>query len=182
MKFIPLELPGVFLIESVLVLDDRGAFGRTWCQREFEEHGLSTQLSQCNVSITLRRGTIRGMHFQRPPYAEIKLVRCTRGAIFDVIIDLRPESQTFCQWIGRELTAENHRMLYVPEGFAHGFQALTDDVEVFYQTSQEHHSASAAGVKWNDPAINVLWPLPVSVILPRDASWPDISVPNSDHR
>ncbi|MEK6259350.1 MAG: dTDP-4-dehydrorhamnose 3,5-epimerase [Planctomycetota bacterium] len=172
MKFVPTELAGAWLIEPELVSDERGSFARTWCAREFEEHGLNPRLVQCNISTNRQRGTVRGMHFQREPYTEAKLVRCTRGMIFDVIVDLRSESKTFCQWIARELTAENRAMLYIPEGFAHGFQTLTDDTEILYQMSCEHHSASAAGLNWNDPAIAVCWPLPISRISQRDLVWP----------
>ncbi|MBC8113742.1 MAG: dTDP-4-dehydrorhamnose 3,5-epimerase [Candidatus Saccharimonas sp.] len=172
MLFLPSELSGAWLIEPELISDERGSFARTWCAREFEERGLNPRLAQCNISWNHRQGTVRGMHFQREPHAEAKVVRCTRGAIYDVIVDLRPESKTFCQWIARELTAENRLMLYIPEGFAHGFQTLADDTEILYQMSCEHHSLSAAGLKWNDPAIAVCWPLPISKISQRDLAWP----------
>jgi len=173
MIFHPTEFAGAWLIEPELVSDERGAFARTWCAREFEQRGLNPQLVQCNVSLNHRRGTVRGMHFQREPHAEAKLVRCTRGAIFDVIVDLQPESPTYRRWSGFELSADNHRTLYIPERFAHGFQTLTDDAEVFYQMSREYHAASATGVRWDDPAIRVEWPLPVSIISTRDQSWPE---------
>lgn len=182
MIFVPTEVAGAWIIEPELNCDERGGFARTWCRRVFEERGLNSQLVQCSISINRQCGTVRGMHFQSQPHAETKLVRCTRGAIFDVVVDLRPESATFAKWVGHELTEKNHRMFYVPEGCAHGFQTLADDVEIFYQNSQEYRPENAAGVRWNDPAINVQWPLPVGVILPRDVAWPDLTVPNSDHR
>ena len=172
MIFTPLELAGAWLIEPELITDERGAFARTWCCREFEEQGLDPRLLQCNISFNHRRGTVRGMHFQRAPHAETKLVRCTRGAILDIIVDLRSESPTFRQWIARELTLDNRAMLYIPEGFAHGFQTLTDNAEVVYQMSREHHPASAAGIAWDHPAIAVKWPLPISIISQKDQTWP----------
>jgi dTDP-4-dehydrorhamnose 3,5-epimerase len=173
-KFIPQELAGVWLIEPEWISDERGSFGRTWCAREFEGRGLNPRLVQCNISTNRRQGTVRGMHFQREPHAEVKLVRCTRGAIFDVIVDLRPGSPTFRLWVAQELSADNHRMFYIPEGFAHGFQTLTDDAEVFYQMSHEFVPGAGDGVRWNDPAIDVRWPLPISVISERDQIWPEL--------
>jgi len=175
--FIPSELPGAWLIEPEFIGDDRGAFARSWCGREFEERGLNPRLAQCNISTNRQRGTVRGMHFQREPHAETKLVRCTRGAIFDVIVDLRPDSAMFHRWSAFELSADNHRLLYIPAGFAHGFQTLTDDTEVFYQMSCEYQSGYSFGVRWNDPAIAVEWPFPISVISSRDETWPDVIRP-----
>ncbi len=174
MKFIRAELPGAWVIEPEFQRDDRGAFARVWCEREFTQHGLNTSLVQCNISLNNRQGTVRGMHFQRPPHGETKLVRCTRGAIVDVIVDLRQDSPTFRHWISYELSAENHRMLYIPPGFAHGFQTLTDNAEVHYQMSHEYHAPSADGVRWNDPAINVVWPLAITSISDRDCQWTDL--------
>ncbi len=173
MIFTPLELAGACLIEPELITDERGAFARTWCAREFEEHGLNPRLAQCNISFNHRRGTVRGMHFQRAPHAETKLVRCTRGAIFDVAVDLLPESPTFGHWVGHELSAANHRMLYLPESFAHGFQTLTDDTEIFYQMSHGYVAGSSGGIRWNDPTFRIEWPLPISVIAAKDQAWPD---------
>ena len=173
MKFIPLELSGLWLIEPEFVRDERGAFARTWCARELESRGLNPRLTQCNVSLNHKRGTVRGMHFQCEPHPEVKLVRVTRGAIFDVAVDLRTDSATRGRWIGVELTSENHRAMYIPEGFAHGFQTLTDDTEIFYQMSREYVAGCSAGVRWNDPAIRVMWPQPISVIAAKDESWPD---------
>jgi dTDP-4-dehydrorhamnose 3,5-epimerase len=173
MKFRKTDLVGAFLIEIEPHADERGSFARTFCAKEFAEHGLVTDIAQCSLSINKRAGTVRGMHFQRAPDDEVKLVRCQRGAIYDVIIDLRPDSASYRQWQGFELSAENHRALYVPKGFAHGFQTLTDDAEIFYQISQFYAPAAATGVRWDDPAFRVAWPLPISTITDKDCSWPD---------
>ena len=153
--------------------DERGWFARTWCREAFAERGLNVELAQCSLSYTRERATLRGMHYQRPPHGETKLVRVTRGAIYDVALDLRPDSVTFCQWSAVELTAENRKMSYVPDGFAHGFVTLTDDVEVFYQISVPHEPASAAGVRWDDSAFNIDWPVDQPVLTERDAAFPD---------
>ncbi len=176
MLFHPTNFAGAWLIEPELVSDERGAFARTWCAKEFEERGLNPRLSQCNISINRLAGTVRGMHFQRAPHAEAKLVRCTRGAIYDVIVDLRPDSPTYRRWQGFELTATNHNQLYIPEQFAHGFQTLTDDSEVCYQMSREHHATSSTGVRWDDPAIAVEWPHNITLISQRDRSWPELNL------
>jgi dTDP-4-dehydrorhamnose 3,5-epimerase len=169
-------LSGVFLIEPELRADDRGFFARVWCHEELMAHGLDTRIAQCSVSLNYKRGTIRGMHFQAPPHAETKLVRCTRGAIFDVALDLRPESPTYCKWFAAELTCENRRSLYIPVGFVHGFQTLTDDAEVCYQISPAFVPEAARGVRWNDPAFAIDWPIREGIILsPRDASYVDYS-------
>jgi dTDP-4-dehydrorhamnose 3,5-epimerase len=158
--------------------DSRGFFARTWCQREFTEHGLDSRLVQCGLSWNRRRGTLRGMHYQAPPHAEVKLIRCTRGAIWDVALDLRPESPSFRRHVGVELSAENHAMLYVPEGVAHGFQTLVDDTEVCYQMSEFYAPESAHGVRFNDPAFAIRWPIPDPIVLERDATYPDfVEVP-----
>jgi dTDP-4-dehydrorhamnose 3,5-epimerase len=172
MIFTETRLAGAYVIDPQLLQDDRGFFARSWCQREFEAHGLTPRVVQANLSYNKRKGTLRGMHYQLPPHAEAKLVRCTRGAILDVIADLRPGSATAGQWIGVELTAENHRMLYVPEGFAHGFQTLADDTEVTYQVSEFYTPGAERGVRYDDPALGITWPLPVSVISEKDRSWP----------
>lgn len=173
MIFRETSLSGAYIIEPEFMEDERGFFARTWCQREFREHRLNTSLVQCNISFNKKKGTLRGMHFQRPPYEEAKLVRCTMGAIYDVIIDLRPDSPTFKKWFAAELTAENRKMLYIPEGFAHGFITLTDNTEVFYQMSQFYYPQYASGVRWNDPAFNIIWPIDVAVISDRDRNFPD---------
>jgi len=173
MKFHETKLPGVFEIRIEPKLDDRGFFARSWCRKEFEEHGLDPRLVQCNISVSKRKGTLRGVHYQTPPYAETKLVRCTRGAIYDVIVDLRPQSPTFKQWAAIVLTADKRNMAYVPENCAHGFLTLEDETEVFYQMSEFYDSASARGVRWNDPAFGIAWPAQVEVISERDRTYPD---------
>ena len=158
MIFIETKLKGAFIIEPERLEDERGFFARTWCRREFEAHGLNSRLVQCSISFNKRRGTLRGMHYQVAPYEEARLVRCTMGAIYDVALDLRPASLTFKQWTAVELTADNRRMLYIPEGLAHGFQTLEDNTEVFYQMSEFYYPEHARGVRWNDPTFNILWP------------------------
>ncbi len=174
MIFNETKLPGAFIIEVKRLEDERGFFGRSFCRREFEERGLNPFVAQCNISFNRDAGTLRGMHYQATPHAEEKLVRCTRGALYDVIIDLRPESPTFKRWVSLELTEENCRMLYIPKGFAHGFQTLVDETEIFYQMSAFYHPDSSRGVRWNDPAFGVQWPETDRVILSdRDRLWPD---------
>lgn len=158
MIFTETKLKGAHIIEPQPIEDERGFFARTFCQDEFKAHGLNPCVAQCNISYNKKKGTLRGLHYQAPPHAEAKLVRCARGAIYDVIVDLRPESPTFKQWLSVELTAANRRMLYVPERFAHGFQTLEDDTEVFYQMSELYHPECARGVRWDDPAFRVIWP------------------------
>ena len=157
MIFIETKLNGPFIIEPERLEDERGFFARTFCQKEFEERGLNSKVVQCNISFNKRKGTIRGMHYQVAPFEEAKLVYCIKGAIYDVIIDLRPCSLTFKQWLTVDLTAENCRMLYIPEGFAHGFQTLEADTAVFYQMSEFYHPEYARGVRWNDPAFGIGW-------------------------
>ena len=173
MKFIETKLKGAFIITPDLIEDARGFLARTFCRREFENHGLNPNLVQCNTSFNIKKGTLRGMHYQIPPHAEAKLVHCTAGAIYDAIIDLRPESPTFNHWFAAELTENNHQMLYVPEGFAHGYQALEEQTEVFYQVSAFYHPASERGVRWNDPVFAMKWPLPATAISTKDSSYPD---------
>jgi dTDP-4-dehydrorhamnose 3,5-epimerase len=171
--FMPTALPGAFVIEPERHEDPRGFFARTWCAREFEAHGLRARLVQCSVSFNKRKGTLRGMHFQAAPHDEAKLVRCTMGAIHDVIIDLRRTSATYRQHVAVVLTAETRRMLYVPEGFAHGFQTLADETEVFYQMSEFYSPDHARGVRWDDPAFAIDWPGDDRTILDRDRAYPD---------
>ena len=162
------------MIEVKRLEDERGFFGRSFCRLEFEERGLNPFVAQCNISFNRDAGTLRGMHYQAAPHAEEKLVRCTRGALYDVIIDLRPESPTFKRWVSLELTGDNCRMLYIPKGFAHGFQTLVDETEIFYQMSAFYHPDSGRGVRWNDPAFGIQWPETDRVILSdRDRLWPD---------
>ena len=173
MIFHELEISGAFLIEPEKKADSRGFFARTYCRDELEARGLDPTVVQCNISVNTWRGTVRGMHWQAAPYEEIKLVRCTNGAIHDVLLDLRPDSPTFKQHLSAELTRENRHALYVPAGVAHGFQALEDESEVFYQMSELYHPDAARGVRWDDPAFSIRWPLPVTQISERDRSFPD---------
>lgn len=178
MIFSATPLPGAYFIDPELLEDERGFFARLWCTREFAACGLDTQVAQCSVSFTRRRGTVRGLHYQIPPHDEVKLVRCTRGAIYDVIVDLRPDSPAFLRHLTVELTAENRRALYVPRGFAHGFQTLADDTEVCYQMSEFFAPDAARGVRWNDPAFAIAWPVPDPIVLPRDRAYPDFRRPS----
>lgn len=173
MRFIQTKLKDAYIIEPEKFEDERGFFARSWCEKEFKEHGLNPNLVQCNISFNKKKGTLRGMHLQIAPFAEAKLVRCTRGAIYDVIVDVRPDSETYKQWIGVELTAENHKALYVPEGFAHGFQTLVDNTEVFYQMSEFYAPECARGFRWNDPTFNINWPEQISAISVRDRECED---------
>lgn len=173
MIFKQTKLPGAYVIEVEKREDQRGFFGRTFCQEEFEARGLNSQVVQCNISFNKRKGTLRGMHFQAAPFAETKLVRCTSGSIYDVIIDLRPASSAFKQHFAIELSAENRRMLYIPEDMAHGFQTLEDDTEVFYQMSQVFSPEHAHGFRWNDPAFGIEWPADERIIIGRDQNYPD---------
>lgn len=172
MIFHQLDIPGAFLIEPERVEDRRGFFARTYCRRELEARGLDPTVVQTSVSVNRLRGTVRGMHWQTAPYEEIKLVRATRGAIFDVILDLRPGSPTWKRHAGVELTADNRLSLYVPAGVAHGFQTLEDDTEVFYQMSEFYYPEAARGVRWDDPAFEIEWPLAISMISERDLTFP----------
>jgi dTDP-4-dehydrorhamnose 3,5-epimerase len=175
MIFLETKISGVFEICPELVHDDRGFFARSWCQKEFASHRLNSRLAQCNISGSLRKGTLRGMHYQAAPYAETKLIRCTRGSIFDVALDLRSDSSTYKRWTATVLTARNHHMLSVPRGCAHGFLTLEDDCEVFYQMSAFYHPEAARGVRWDDPAFGIEWPGKVEVISTHDASYPDFA-------
>ena len=168
-------LEGAYVIEAEPTEDERGSFARTFCQREFEALGLNPRVSQCSTSFNGVRGTLRGMHFQAAPWCEAKLVRCTRGAIYDVIVDLRRDSSTFTQWSATELTADNRLAVYVPEGFAHGFLALSDAAEVLYQISQSFEPRAAQGVRWNDPAFGIQWPMAPTVISAKDSAYPDFA-------
>ncbi len=172
MTFRETKLPGVFEIGLEPKPDNRGFFARTWCQKEIEAHGLNSRLVQCSLSKSVRKGTLRGMHFQVAPCAETKLVRCTRGAIYDVVLDLRPQSPTFKDWIAVALTAENRKAVYVPNGCAHGFLTLEDESEAFYQMSEFHNAESAQGVRFDDPAFQIDWPERIEVISERDRNYP----------
>lgn len=172
MIFTPTALPGAFVIDMERREDARGFFARAWCRDEMAAHSLSADMAQCSVSFNHARGTVRGMHLQAAPHEETKCVRCTQGAIYDVLLDLRPLSPTFAQWAAVELTQSNRRQVYVPAGIAHGFQTLTEDAEVFYQISEFHHPESACGVCWNDPFFGIVWPLAESVVSGRDSAFP----------
>src|SRR5215469_4975006 len=173
MRFHRTKLQGVFEIHLQPHPDDRGFFSRSWCQKEFETHGLNPRLVQCNISFNSRKGTLRGMHFQTMPHAEAKVVRCTKGAIYDVVVDLRPYSPSYRDWVAVVLTGANRRMVYVPEGCGHGFLTLEDETEVFYQMSEFYNPDSARGVRWNDPAFQIVWPKQVEIISDRDRAYPD---------
>lgn len=173
MRFTETELSGAFTIELEPVTDERGFFVRAWCQNEFAKRGLETTIAQCNLSGNSLKGTLRGLHYQATHHEEVKLVRCTRGAVFDVMVDLRRDSETYLKWFACELTEENRKMLYVPKGFAHGFQTLCDGSEVFYQISQFYSPTAARGARWNDAAFGIRWPLPVAAISEKDRNQPD---------
>ena len=172
MKFSKTSLAGLWLIELELREDERGFLARTFCEKEFFAHGLNTHWPQCNLTLTKKRGAIRGMHFQAEPKPEIKLIRCAAGKIFDVLVDVRRDSPTFGRWEGFELSAENRRQLYVPDGFAHGFQSLADNCEVFYHMSEFYFAELARGLRWNDPAVGIKWPLADATLNERDRQLP----------
>ena len=175
MKFTETKLKGAYVIEVEPLADERGFFARSWCQKEFAEHGLDANLVQCNISFNLKKGTLRGMHYQAKPHEEAKLIRCTKGAIYQVVIDIRPDSFTFKQWVAVELTAENRKMLYVPKGMASGFQTLMDNTEVFYQMAEFYHPESAKVVRWDNPAFEIEWPIEVKIISDKDNSNQDLT-------
>ena len=173
MRFKETDLKGAFIIKLDLLEDDRGFFARSFCRKEFESHRLNPNISQCNVSFNKLRGTLRGMHYQSPPHEEAKLVRCVRGRMQDVIIDIRRDSPTFCKWIAVELSEKNHKMLYIPEGFAHGFQTLEDNTEVLYLMSESYAPECSMGIRYNDPMFNMEWPLAGPLISEKDATYGD---------
>lgn len=174
MIFQEMKIPGAFLIEPERRDDERGFFARVYCEDEFAKHGLHTNFVQCNISYNVRRGTLRGLHYQAVPHGEVKVVRCTMGAIYDVILDLREDSPTYKQWAAAELSIENHRTLYIPTGIAHGFQTLMDNSEVFYMMGTYYHPESARGVRWNDPAFGIEWPaVNERIVSDSDCQWED---------
>lgn len=173
MLLVETSLKDAYLIEPEPHNDERGFFARTWCQQEFAQWGLNPNLVQCNISFNKKQGTLRGLHYQIEPHAEVKLIRCTMGRIYDVIVDIRPDSSTFKQWFGVELSADNRTLLYVPEGFAHGFQTLTDNTEVFYQMSTFYEPASARGIRWDSPLFNIEWLLEPTVMSEKDKQLGD---------
>lgn len=174
MNFIETKLAGAYIIELQPFVDERGSFMRSWCANEFAAHGLASSMVQANISSNRKRGTLRGMHYQHAPHAEAKLVRCTRGAVYDVALDLRPDSPTYRQWTAVELDANSLRMFYIPEGCAHGFMTLADDTELMYQVSAFYAPGTEGGVRYDDPAFGITWPLEVSVISEKDRAWPDL--------
>ena len=177
MIFKETKLKGAFVIEPEKHEDERGFFERTWCQKEFKVHRLNPNTVQANIAFSLQKDTLRGMHYQINPYQEAKLVRCIRGAVFDVVIDLRPDSITYCEWLGVELSSENHKMLYVPEGFAHGYQTLENNSEVFYLVSQFYTPDAERGVRWDDPVFDIEWPKTSDLVISeKDKNWPDYLV------
>lgn len=176
MIFTETRLKGAYLIEIKKIEDERGFFGRAWCRHEFEEHGLNANICQINTSLSVKKGTMRGMHFQIDPYQETKFIRCTRGRVFDVIVDLRPDSPTFLQWVGHELSADNYQMVYVPENFAHGLLSLEDNSEVYYPVTQFYTPGAERGIRWNDPALQIEWPENVVFVSDKDSSHPDFSI------
>ena len=173
MTFKETKLQGAFIIEPEMLIDERGAFARTFCRKDFESHSLNGSISQCSISLNTRKYTLRGMHYQKKPCAEAKLVRCSRGVIYDVIVDLRYDSPTFKQWTSVEISAENRKMVYVPVDFAHGFQTLTDGTEVIYQMSEFYSPSHADGFRWNDPSFKIKWPSDNFVISSKDQTYPD---------
>jgi len=173
MVFIETKLSGAYIIEIEQKKDERGFFARSFCEKEFLKHGIDFKIMQCSISYNKNKSTFRGMHYQSAPYEETKLISCIKGAIYDVIIDLRKDSATYCKWLAVELSEENYKMLYVPKGFAHGFQALDDNTEVFYQISEFYHDEAACGVRWNDKAFNISWPLAITVISEKDGRYKD---------
>ena len=179
MNFTEIGLAGAYVIDLNQLRDERGFFARGYCSKEFEAQGLASRVVQSNVSFNLKKATLRGMHYQVTPYEETKLVRCTRGAIYDVIIDLRPQSKTFQKWFGVELTEDNYRMLYVPEGFAHGFETLADRSEVVYHVSEFYTPNAEQGIRYNEPAFGIRWPLEVQVISEKDKNWPEFLLNDS---
>ena len=183
MIFTETKLKGAFIIDIEPRADERGFFTRAFCQREFAEHGLNPVIAQANIGFNARRGTIRGMHFQFPPAAEAKLVRASRGAVLDIIVDLRPESPTYLQHVAVELSADNHRGIYIPERFAHGYQALEDNTEITYQAGEFYTPGAESGLRFDDPRLGLRWPLPVAVISAKDLAWPALSEVEGDlHR
>lgn len=174
MKFFETKLPGVFEIDLEPLSDERGFFARSWCKREFEQLGLNPLIAQCSVSLNEKKGTLRGMHYQAEPHPEAKLIRCTQGALYDVVVDLRRQSPTYSQWVGIGLSAATRHMLYVPEGCAHGFLTLEDKTEVFYQMSEFYHPELSRGVRWDDPKFRIVWPGKIEVISERDRNYPNL--------
>lgn len=172
MKFIETPLKGLYVIEMDLIKDDRGCFYRGWCAREFEDQGLNAKIVQQNFGFSRAKGALRGLHLQTPPHAEVKVARCVRGRMYDVAVDMRPESETYQKWFGIELSADNRKMLYLPEGFAHGYQTMEDNVEMCYFTTAFYAPDNCVGYKYDDPKLDIDWPLPVTDLSDNDLNWP----------
>jgi len=176
MIFTETKIKGVYIIGPELLTDERGFFARSFCKEEFQKHGLDTDIVQCNISYNKKKGTLRGMHYQVPPFEEAKIVSCTKGSIYDVVVDLRRESLTYCQWVSTELSEKNFKMMYIPKGCAHGFQTLEDEAIVYYQMTEFFHPECARGVRWDDPAIGIIWPVPARIISEKDQKSVDLKL------
>ena len=176
MIFTETKIKGVYLIEPELITDERGFFARSFCKEEFQKHGLETDIVQCNISYNKKKGTLRGMHYQVPPFEEAKIVSCTKGSIYDVVVDLRRDSPTFRNWHAVELSADSYRMLYIPKGCAHGFQTLEDNCIVYYQMGEYYHPEYSRGIRWDDPAIGIVWPIPAGIISVKDQNYVDFEL------
>jgi len=173
MIFTETKIKGIYIIDPEPLTDERGFFARSFCKEEFQKHGLETDIVQCNISYNKKRGTLRGMHYQVPPFEEAKIVSCTNGSIYDVVLDLRRDSATYCQWVAVELSADNYRMVFIPKGCAHGFQTLVDNTVVYYQMTEVFHPESASGVRWNDPVFGIQWVLDETIISEKDKNLSD---------
>jgi dTDP-4-dehydrorhamnose 3,5-epimerase len=176
MIFTETKIKGVYIIEPELLTDERGFFARSFCKEEFQKHGLDTDIVQCNISYNKKKGTLRGMHYQVPPFEEAKVVSCTKGSIYDVVVDLRRDSPTYCYWHAEELSADTYRMLFIPKSCAHGFQTLEDNCIVYYQMGEYYHPECARGIRWNDPSIRIVWPVPAMIISEKDKNYGDFKV------
>ena len=176
MIFTETKIKGVYIIGPELLTDERGFFARSFCKEEFQKHGLDTDIVQCNISYNKKKGTLRGMHYQVPPFEEAKIVSCTKGSIYDVVVDLRRESLTYCQWVSTELSEKNFKMMYIPKGCAHGFQTLEDEAIVYYQMTEFFHPECARAVRWDDPAIGIIWPVPARIISEKDQKSVDLKL------
>jgi dTDP-4-dehydrorhamnose 3,5-epimerase len=174
MIFTETRIKGVYIIEPELLPDERGFFARSFCKEEFRNHGLETDIVQCNISYNKKKGTLRGMHYQAPPFEEAKIVSCTKGSIYDVVVDLRKDSHTYCQWFAIELSERNFKMMYIPKGCAHGFQTLEDNSMVYYQMTEFFHPECARGVRWDDPALKIEWPISNLTISKKDQLYPKL--------
>ena len=176
MIFTEIKIKGVYLIGPEFLNDERGFFARSFCKEEFQKHGLDTDIVQCNISYNKKKGTLRGMHYQVPPFEEAKVVSCTKGSIYDVVVDLRRDSPTYCYWHAEELSADTYRMLFIPKSCAHGFQTLEDNCIVYYQMGEYYHPECARGIRWNDPSIRIVWPVPAMIISEKDKNYGDFKV------